>query len=340
MSGKRATIYDVATAAGVAIKTVSRVVNKESGVSERTRQRVEEVIVRLDYRPNRDARSLASAQSYFLALLFDEDQPDLVPEVQRGMIAACREGGHHLIAEAIDIRSPNLASSVQALLATSRPDGVLMVPPVADSPELLALLVAANVRHARISAVALPGAHLFLPLEDADAAAAITACLIGNGHRRIACIRCDDGTQAGALRYEGFGRAMAAAGLPIEYTMVESGDGSFSSGMLAASVLINQPAPPTAIFASSDEMALGVLSAANRMRIAVPDQLSVCGFGDTLASRNVWPSLATVGQPVADMAQHAARWLLRAEVDCPSFAPVVSARDTIAAIRFATVEAR
>lgn len=332
MSRKLANIYDVARHANVAIKTVSRVVNNESGVSQQTREKVEQAIAALGYRPNRNAQSLARAQSWFLALVFQEGRSELVTDVQAGMIAACRESNHHLVIEELDARSSDVASALGRLVATSRPDGLLLLPPVSDQVGIAQFQTSPPVRIARIASS--PSDHdvMTFMLDDEAAAFAMVSDLIAKGHRRIACIRGDAASASDQLRVKGFLAAMENAGITVDPSLVEIGDGGNGSGMLAASVLLSRSDPPSAIFATSDDMAIGVLSTANRMGIAVPNRLSVCGFGNTSASRTIWPALTTVAQPVTAIAYAAARWLMgRPLPDPPELTPTVVRRETVAA---------
>lgn len=310
MTEKPLTIYDVAQAAGVSIKTISRVLNNEPGVSPATRQKILDVVQRLDYRPSRAARSLASQRSYFIALIFDEGATEIVPDVQRGITAAAGARHYHLIAEAVDHRAANLETSVQAMLASSRPDGVLLIPPVSENAAVLDCLRAAGIPYMRLSSRQLPGEHRTLTFDERAAAADMTRHLIDLGHRRIAFIRESHSVQGWSLRYSGYCDALEAAGIAVDPKLVESAESSFTSGMHSAMLLLGVGARPSAILAFSDEVALGVLSVANRLGIEVPDQLSVSGFGDSPLSRIVWPALTTVCLPFEEMAGHATDLLL------------------------------
>src|SRR5262245_16322660 len=121
-----ATIVDVAREAGVSIKTVSRVVNRESGVLDATREQVLEVVRRLNYRPKQSARSLAGARSFLICLLYYDPSAAFVAGVQRGATLACRANGYHLVVESMGTDAPDITDQVEHMLAALRPDGMIL----------------------------------------------------------------------------------------------------------------------------------------------------------------------------------------------------------------------
>jgi LacI family transcriptional regulator len=147
-------------------------------------------------------------------------------------------------------------------------------------------------------------------MDDVRAAYEMTAHLIGLGHTDIGFIKGHPEHGASHLRYEGYVTAMKEHGHPVRESHVEQGWFSFRSGFEAAERLLDRPDRPTAIFASNDDMALGVMAVANRLRLEVPQTLSVAGFDDTPGAKVVWPQLTTVRQPIQAMAAAAADLLL------------------------------
>ena len=131
------------------------------------------------------------------------------------------------------------------------------------------------------------------------------------GHARIAFIRGHPNQTASALRYEGFQAAMTAAGLAVDPALVQQGYFTYRSGLEATEKLLARKNPPTAIFASNDDMAAAAISVAHRRGLDVPRDLSVVGFDDTPTATTVWPELTTVRQPIAAMAGSAIELLLR-----------------------------
>jgi LacI family transcriptional regulator len=139
----------------------------------------------------------------------------------------------------------------------------------------------------------------------------MTEHLLSYGNQRIAFIKGHPNQTASALRYEGFQAAMAAAGLPIDPTMVQQGFFTYRSGLETAEKLVNRKKPPTAIFASNDDMAAAAVSVAHRRGMDVPRDISIVGFDDTPTATTVWPELTTIRQPIAAMAASSIELLLR-----------------------------
>jgi LacI family transcriptional regulator len=306
----RVTIKDVSREAGVSIKTVSRVLNNEKYVGKETRQRVAAVVARLNFRPNVAARSLAGKRSFQIALICDNPSPYYVYEMQSGIRDRCEIDGVRMIAQPYDRDSPKLIDEIESLVEATGVDGLILTPPVTDYPAVLDLLKRRGVRFVRIS----PGTDLTLTSSsfiDNDAAAAMmTQHLIGLGHRRIGFIAGHKSYATSAQRLNGYTRALREADIAPDPDLLRQGNYDFASGSIEGDALLALASPPTAIFASSDDMAAGVLAAAHRRGVTVPDALSVAGFDDTALAGYVWPPLTTIRQPTRQMAHQAADLLL------------------------------
>ena len=311
-----ATISDVARLAEVSIKTVSRVLNHEPGVHVDTRAAVERAIAELRYRPKKSARSLAGARSFLIGLLYYDPSAQFVAGVQQGATMRCREAGYHLVVESLHDDAPDLREQVDRMVSTLRPDGMILTPPLCDNPEVLAAL-----RDSRTPCVLVsPGRHTkdagrdmpSVRMDDVHAAEETTNLLLSLGHERIAFVKGPSSQSASALRHQGFVRAMKAHRVGIVEDYVIAGRFDFESGVEAAHRLLSLARPPTAVFASNDDMALGVLAAAQALGLAVPGELSIAGFDDSPASGLVWPALTTVRQPKAEMARVAVEMLIAA----------------------------
>jgi LacI family transcriptional regulator len=147
-------------------------------------------------------------------------------------------------------------------------------------------------------------------MDDYRAAYDMTVYLLGLGHRQIGFVRGHPDHGVSPRRYGGFAAAMADHGCRVAPDLVRQGYFSFQSGLNAAESLLKLSVRPTAIFAASDDMALGVMAGAARMGLTIPADLSVVGFDDNPAARMVWPQLTTVRQPIAEMAAAAAELLI------------------------------
>ena len=317
------TINDVARLAGVSIKTVSRVMNNEPNVREETRTKVKDAASRLHYRPNLLARSLAGARSFLVGLLYDNPSSSYVIDMQQGVIERCRQSGYHVLSEPQDSLAPDIGRAIASLLATIRLDGVILTPPLCDMAVVLDAVEAAGVPYVRVSPSLFPGRSALVEMDDTQAAYEMTQFLLARGHSDIGFVRGHPEHGSSHRRYDGFVKAMREAGAEPHSRRIAQGFNSFASGREAAKALFMDAANlPTAIFASNDEMAFGVMAYAQQTGVRIPDQVSVVGFDDTPGSMIIWPHLTTIRQPVTDLAFAAADMLLSrasAEEDAPNF---------------------
>ncbi|HEY0282801.1 MAG TPA: LacI family DNA-binding transcriptional regulator, partial [Rhizomicrobium sp.] len=304
-SKRPANIYDVAKGANVSIKTVSRVVNGLSNVSEATRKRVMETVEALHYRPNVFARGLASEKSFMIGLLCDipgAGSPYLA-ELQTGVLSRCRKDGYHLIVESLDAEDPNLGKHVHSLVSASNLRGIILTSPLCDVPAVMEALDRAETPFVRI-APEKPLAGLFdVRIDDRKAAYDMTAYLIGLGHKRIGFIKGPPDHGDANARFEGYCAAIAHAGLPKVEELCVQGRFTYQSGLEAGERLLSLKKRPTAIFAGNDAMAAAVLATSQRFNLKIPLELSLAGFDDSLFAQIVWPRLTTCRQPVEEMAK-------------------------------------
>ena len=307
---ERANIRDVAARAGVAIKTVSRVLNDHPYVSADTREKVERAMQELGFKPSVAARILAGTKSNQIALIYDNHSPYYMHQIQSGCWARCHGEGVRLLAQPVDVDDPDVGDHVRGLITETHVDGIILSSPVTDCGPVLRALEAMNIPFVRIS----PGTNHALTssvfMDDAQAADDMTTHLVNLGHRRIGFIKGHPNHMASDERLFGYRRALDRAGISFEPVLVADGLFDFDSGTAAAQQLLAIDRPPTAIFAANDDMAAGVLAVAHDRGIDVPGQLSVAGFDDTTLARTVWPPLTTIRQPMFELADTAAQLLL------------------------------
>ncbi|HWV11915.1 MAG TPA: LacI family DNA-binding transcriptional regulator [Sphingobium sp.] len=313
-----ASIHDVAALAGVSIKTVSRVVNKAPNVSEQLRERVTAAIGQLDYRPNQSARRLAGGRSFMIAFLYNNPVASYISGIQAGAVNRCRELGYHLVVELIPLSGEERFDILEGLAAALRPDGVFLAPPLSDDPAVLKWLAAKNLPCARIAGP--NGAQsLNIVTPEWEAGRMVADHLLKLGHRRIGVITPPPAHEAATHRVDGFREGLAAAGLAQETALFVEGGFDYRSGIAAGAQLLGSANPPTAIFATNDDMALGVLQLARQRGLRVPGDLSVVGFDDTPASATAWPPLTTVRQPLAQMGAAVIDALINRPAKAPQF---------------------
>jgi LacI family transcriptional regulator len=307
------TIEDVSRVAGVSIKTVSRVLNKEKYVATATKARVDAAVAALGFRPNFAARALAGHKSFQIALIYDNPSPYYAQNVQAGVRARCLESGYRMIALPCDSQSPAALEEICSLIDQAQLDGVILTPPFTENAAIRAELALRTVRYVMTSPAETSPALSSVYIGQAEGAAEMTTYLISLGHRRIGFVEGDPRYATSARRLAGYRSALAVGGIAFEPALVHPGLYDFASGSQAAEALLALDHPPTAIFASSDDMAAGVLAVAHRLGVSIPRQLSVAGFDDTDLASVVWPPLTTIRQPVRDMGYAAADLLLAAE---------------------------
>ncbi|GAA0664849.1 LacI family transcriptional regulator [Sphingomonas insulae] len=306
----RPTIRDVSRLAGVSFKTVSRVINHQQYVSAEKRERVLAVMAEIGFQPSQAARALAGHRSHQIALICDNPNPWFVYEVQAGVRQRCERDNVRMIAQPYDRSSPALLDDIVALIDQAHPDGLVLAPPACDDRRVIDELQRRGIPFVRL----LPGARIegvpATSIDNEQAAYRMTTHLIGLGHVRIGFVVGDRSYAASSQRLAGHLRALADAGIAVDLDHIQQGSFDFASGKAAADALLDLPAPPTAIFAASDDMAAGALVAAHRRGIQVPAMLSVAGFDDAPLAEIVWPPLTTIRQPVRQLAIEAADLLL------------------------------
>lgn len=306
------TMEDVAKLAGVSLKSVSRVINSEPHVSAKLRAKVEAAIADLNYVPDTAARSLAGSRTFIIGLLFDNPSPNYTMDIQKGVYEACRANQYHLRIDNVDSTVPReeLEAQLLALVRNSRCDGFVLTPPLTDDLVLLDFLERSGIRYVRIAPANEPDRSPGIGIDDRAAAAAMARHLWDLGHRRIAVLRGPSSHSAAALRLDGFIETLHELGM--EHPLIEAnGNFSFDGGIRAGIEVLAMDPRPTAIFATNDDSAAGVMAACSQAGLKVPDDVSVCGFDDSWIARSVWPYLTTVHQPVEDMGRAAASLLLR-----------------------------
>ncbi len=287
--------------------------NGEAHVRPQMRERVMRAVEALKYRPNIAARALAGSRSFLIGLFCEHPSPSYVAEALRGAMTHCRDAGYHVVIEQIAGDKKAFRQQMETLLTAVKMDGVILFPPVCDREEALEILDQRCVPCVRIapSGQLKRGPYVFM--DDRKAAYEMTAHLVRLGHKKIGFIKGRAAHASGGWRYDGFQKAMQAAGLKIKSQWVQPGDYTVSSGMAAAEQLLQQKDRPTAIFASNDDMAFGVMAVAQRLGLKIPQHLSVVGFDDAPIAQVVWPQLTTIRQPTMKMAFEAAGMLIQTD---------------------------
>ena len=286
------TIARVAALAGVGVGTVSRVLNDSGAVSASTRRRVEEAIDALGYEPSAAARALSTGRTMSIGVVAPFLTQSSVVERLRGVARRLADADYRLLL--LDVERPDrLSDSVGSFAVNGRVDGLLVVslalPEDFRAGSMPIVVVDRESDH-------LPSVHI-----DNEAGGRLaTEHLLELGHTRIAFVGDTEenpyGFDSSARRRRGFEAALHDAGVAIDAALVRTGPRGRDAARALARGLLDLAAPPTAIFAASDDQALGVLEAAESASVSVPDRLSVVGFDDLEVAR--YAHLTTVAQPL------------------------------------------
>lgn len=309
------TINDVARAAGVSKKTVSRVINRSPLLNEATRKRVEEVIDKLDYSPNPQARGLALRRSFLIGLIHDNPNAQMVLSAQHGILEALHDTEFELVVRPVDRGSPTMLEDIQRFLERQRLFGVIILPPISENDTIANLCKSVDCRYVRMGSAMLDDSSHMVTSNDREAVATATQHLIDLGHRRIGFVAGPHGFRSAHERRKGFEQALDKAGISFPRSLSADGSYRFESGIVAAERLLDLMPRPTAIFACNDEMAAGVIHVARQRGFEVPRDLSVIGFDDTSIASHIWPPMTTVRWPIASMARSAALKIIGASTD-------------------------
>ncbi len=319
-AARHSTITDVADAAGVSIKTVSRVFNDEPNVRQATRDRVLAAATALDYHPNVAARSLAGRRTFLIGLAYENPSPNYVVDLQTGALDRLKGERYRLLVLPFE-DAVAASGKMQAIARASGLDGIVLAPPLCDDVATVTELEACGLPYTRIGPTSGGSQAPDVVMDDIGAARAVVDHLAGLGHRRIAIVRGDPTHASSTARLEGYRAGLVAHGITPDPCLEVVGAYTFASGYAAGKALLAAAVRPTAIFASNDDMAAGVLNAAHEAGVAVPAALSVVGFDDSNIASVVWPRLTTIHQPIRDMAREATGALLALIEDKAGSAP-------------------
>jgi len=315
---RHATITDVAEQAGVSIKTVSRVLNNEPHVNVATKEAVNAAALKLHYVPHPSARNLARSSSLTIGLIYGaaiDGTAAIIPHysqgIQAGTLEACRRLDFGVLLLPFHRESMDLPAKIVRQARDRRVSGLLVAAPICNLPGVLPA-----IRKDGLPCVCL-GLNEPIPdvptvdVNDLESALLMTRHLLDLGHRRIAFVKGYFAARDGAERLAGYHKAMREAGVAVDESWVVQGDHSFESGIECGEHLLSLQARPTAVFANNDDMAAGVMHAAYRRGMSLPDDLSVVGFDDSEIAKTIWPQLTTIRQPLVEMADAATERLVQ-----------------------------
>jgi LacI family transcriptional regulator len=302
------TILDVARHAGVSAMTASRVINGNPRVGQHLRERVQASVQALGYRPNLAGRSLRTAGSARIGVLYSNPSAAYLNELMLGLLEQSSLSGAQVLVEKCGGIASQRAATERLLEAGV--DGVILPPPLCDSPQTLRDLDARGIHVVAVATGSpLPGASS-VRIDDYQGARTMTRYLLELGHRRIGFIQGDPAHTPAQARRQAFLDVMAEAGLQVPESHITVGMFTYRSGLDAARVLLELEDRPSAVFCSNDDMAAAAMAVAHGMGLRIPQQLSIVGFDDTPMATTLWPELTTIRQPVTAMGKAAVALML------------------------------
>jgi len=300
------TIQDVAKTAGVSVSTVSRVLNGKVDVASDTKDRIHSVIDDLGYTTNLAARSMRSQKKNLVGLIMPEIANPFAVEVMKGVNRAIAESEFDLLVYTTgNVRKSGQASHEQkyvSLLNNSLTDGVIIVAPMASEFSTDAPIVSIDPH---INTPNYPSVHA----TNYQGALSAMEYLLGLGHKRIGFISGRPELESSNRRLKGYRDALEKAGIPVDEKLIASGDYTTETSVTCAQELLSLDNPPTAIFASNDQTAMGVFHVAEELGIRIPEDLSVIGFDNISESK--YMGLTTVDQFISEMGYVATQRLIK-----------------------------
>ncbi len=313
-AGGTITLRHVAERSGVSITTVSRILNgRESGVPVRpeTRERILAVADELGYKPNLLARALRGSRSSLLGVIVRDISDPFHTQVLRGVNEVARTRGYRLFLGHVDW-SPDVAAIYGSMFEQSHADGILLMGDIAGGDATLDDLVEHHEHVVgvsdRVGPRRVPGVYV----DNARGTMLALEHLWQLGHRAIICVA-DERMADGPLRaavYEQFMRERGAGDrIRTYFTTQPDPEPGYRLGRELFAHL-DRPGRPTAVFAASDTIAIGLLQAAFQARVVVPDRLSIVGFDDIDIASFTVPPLTTISQSGVAMGRTAANMLL------------------------------
>lgn len=304
-----ATIKDVANLAGCSIKTVSRVVNDEPHVAETTRIKVQNAIDTLSYAPNFSARRLVQRKAYMICILLHE-----AGFYQAAVLSKVLDIGYQqdydILVQSYYPSHTRSKEKLAALVREGRVDGLVITPPCDVDPFLTELLARSGVPYVQITPLNRTADVPYVTGDDYQGAYLMTERLILLGHWRIAFLRGPRNHRVSIDRLFGYKAALEVYHIPFQEALVLESLYNFDGGYNAARLAMALETPPTALFAGSDEAAIGALYALQEMGLDVPKAVSVSGFGNLPQAKQTWPGLSTVDHPVAEIVERATAMLI------------------------------
>ncbi|SEF17024.1 LacI family DNA-binding transcriptional regulator [Jiangella alba] len=303
------TIYDVARHAGVSAATVSRVLNGHTQVDPALAERVTSSVAELGYRRNAVARNLRRSRTTLWAVIISDVENPFFTAMVRGVEDIALAEGYSVVLCNSD-ENPEKESNYIAAALTEQMAGVI-ISPSSNRVDDVKLLLDAGCPVVVIDRE-LQGPRTDTVLVDNEHGAELaTTHLVEQGYRRIACIGGPRWLSTATSRHDGYKRALATAGLPLDPALVRFADFRERGGYEAMASLLDDGAAPDALFAANNLMTVGALECLVQRQQAIPSDIAVVGFDSIPWADLIRPTLTTVAQPAYEVGRQAGQLLTR-----------------------------
>ncbi|MBK5459858.1 MULTISPECIES: LacI family DNA-binding transcriptional regulator [unclassified Peribacillus] len=305
---KQPTIYDVAEKAGVSIATVSKVINKTGRISDKTRNRVTEIMQELEYQPSTVAAALTGKKTFTIGVLVPDISNPFFAEVARALENNAREIGYAIILCSTDYQREREHDYLE-LLIKKQVDGIIIATEPNDREVFKKLqsrnfpLLMFSVDHPSFVTTNV------VTTDDIRGGYLAGRYLLDKGHRHIAVIA-ELNRASGNLRLEGFKQSLIDEGIKLNEEQVIHSKSKIEDARIAAKVILKLENRPTAVFASTDLIAAIFMNEARKENVAIPNEISVIGFDNTIHAEIAYPGLTTIAQPIDELASYAINQLL------------------------------
>ncbi len=332
-----ATIYEVSKLAGVSLATVSRVINKNSRVSDKTRQKVENAMTELGYRPNSIAQSLASNRSNSVGILVSELHGPFFGQMMAGIEAELRAAGKHVIITTGHSEEDKEKEGIEFLISRNCDAIILHVEAVSD--DYLTNLCEGKTPVYLMSRLVEGLDDNCISLDNELGGFLATQAVIEQGHSDIAYIAGPQFKADSKDRLAGHLRALAEHNIPFNENLYFEGDFKETGGSDGLKHFIGNKKPFSALVCANDEMASGSITYAREQGLSLPKELSIIGFDNIIFAKHTYPKLTTIDNPVNLMGHMAAKLVLKNVYErknisiTHSFEPTLITRDSIHSIR-------
>ncbi len=311
MSKHRIRLKDIAEKLGITVTTVSKALKDYPDISNETKKEVKRLAEELNYQPNSQALALRSNRSYTIGLIIPEIVHFFFSNVIKGIMNYAEQNNYRVLIT-LSNNSMNLEKKQANLLFNTKVDGVLVsLANETDTTKHFDMFKEFEIPIVMFDKVNEDFKCNKVTIDDKQGGFTATEHLINQGCKRIAHIGGPKNPLNSVNRFEGYKKALHKYGLDFDPTLVkECVDVTLEEGHTFANQLLQQENPPTGIFTITDQVGVGVLHAANDLRIKVPEQLKIVGFSDSQIAQISQPPLSTIHQPGYEIGEMAAKLLI------------------------------